>query len=70
MPVFLATKEMLRNKVRFVTIILIIAMITLLVIFLAALSDGLALSAKEYIENIEGWFKIRFTLLIYRQKSI
>ncbi|MEM7134323.1 MAG: ABC transporter permease [Chloroflexota bacterium] len=53
MPVYLATKEILRNKVRFITIILIVALITLLVIFLAALSDGLALSAKEYIEGID-----------------
>ncbi|MEM7331547.1 MAG: ABC transporter permease [Chloroflexota bacterium] len=53
MPLYLAWKEMLRNKARFTVIILIVALITLLVIFLAALGDGLALSAKEYIENID-----------------
>ncbi|MEM7029349.1 MAG: ABC transporter permease [Chloroflexota bacterium] len=53
MPFYLAAKEMLRNKIRFAVITLIVALITLLVIFLAALSDGLALTAKEYIENID-----------------
>ncbi|MEM7797942.1 MAG: ABC transporter permease [Chloroflexota bacterium] len=53
MPLYLAYKEMWRNKARFTAIILIVALTTLLVIFLAALSDGLALSAKQYIENID-----------------
>ena len=47
----LATKEMLRKKFRFITMSVIIGFITLLVLFLAAMSDGLALTSKEYIEN-------------------
>ena len=53
MPFYLATKEMLRNKFRFLAIIVIVALVTLLVIFLAALGDGLAEGAKEYIETID-----------------
>ncbi len=53
MPFYLATKEMLRNKVRYAVVILIVALITLLVLFTAALGDGLALTGKEYIENID-----------------
>ena len=47
----LATKEMLRKKFRFITMSVIIGFITLLVLFRAAMSDGLALTSKEYIEN-------------------
>jgi putative ABC transport system permease protein len=53
MPFYLATKEMLRNKVRYAVVILTVALITLLVLFTAALGDGLALTGKEYIENID-----------------
>ncbi len=53
MSFYLATKEMLRNKVRYAVVILIVALITLLVLFTAALGDGLALTGKEYIENID-----------------
>jgi putative ABC transport system permease protein len=53
MPFYLATKEMLRNKVRYAVVIVTVALITLLVLFTAALGDGLALTGKEYIENID-----------------
>lgn len=53
MPFYLATKEMLRNKARFLVVVLIVALITLLVLFTAALGDGLALTGKEYIENMD-----------------
>ena len=53
MPFYLAIKEMVRNRFRFITIVLIVALVTLLVIFLAAMGDGLAESAKEYIETID-----------------
>ncbi len=53
MPFYLATKEMLRKKIRFMTIVLIVTLVTLLVIFVAAMGDGLAQSAKEYIETID-----------------
>ena len=53
MPLYLATKEMLRNKARFLVVVLIVALITLLVLFTAAFGDGLALAGKQYIENID-----------------
>lgn len=53
MPFYLAVKEILRNKFRFTAVILIVALITLLVLFIAGLADGLALAGKQYIENIE-----------------
>ncbi len=53
MPFYLAVKEMFRNKLRFTVIVLIVALVTLLVIFLAAMGDGLAQSTKEYIETID-----------------
>ena len=53
LPFYFALKEMIRNKFRFSTIVLIVALVTLLVIFLAAMGDGLAESAKEYIETID-----------------
>jgi putative ABC transport system permease protein len=53
MPFYLAVKEILRNKFRFTAVILIVALITLLVLFIAGLADGLALAGKQYIENID-----------------
>jgi putative ABC transport system permease protein len=53
MPLYLATKEMLRNKARFLAVVLIVALITLLVLFTAAFGDGLALAGKQYLENID-----------------
>ncbi|EFO80892.1 permease domain protein [Oscillochloris trichoides DG-6] len=52
LPFYLALKEMLRNKRRFAVIFLIVAMITLLVLFTAALGDGLALGASEYFDRM------------------
>ncbi len=49
----LALTEMIRNKLRFVVIFLIIALITLLVLFTAALGDGLAQSTSEYLDNLD-----------------
>lgn len=52
MPIYLATKEILRNQFRFLAICLVIALITLLVLFISALGAGLANASKEYIEGI------------------
>jgi putative ABC transport system permease protein len=48
----LAVTEMVRNKLRFIVVFLIIALITLLVLFTAALGDGLAQSTSEYLDNV------------------
>ena len=52
--VFLAFKELWRNRGRFFLVSLVIALITLLVIFLAGLGEGLASANKEFISKLEG----------------
>jgi putative ABC transport system permease protein len=44
---------MLRNKFRFSAVIMIISLISLLVLLLVAMAEGLAVSSKQYIENID-----------------
>lgn len=53
LPFYLAWKEIIRNKLRFLSVALVIALITLLVLFVAALGEGLANAGKQYIESIE-----------------
>lgn len=60
MPFFLAIKEILNNKGRFILISLIVTLITVLVLFIAALAEGLAASNKEYIQELTG------ELLVYQ----
>ncbi len=52
MAIYLSFKEMWRNKGRFFLISLVIALITTLVLFIAALAEGLGLGNREYIENL------------------
>lgn len=52
MGFYLAIKEVWRNKGRFVLISLVIALITTLVLFIAALAEGLALSNREYLSKV------------------
>ncbi len=52
--VFLAFKELWRNRGRFFLVSLVIALITLLVIFLAGLGEGLASANKEFISKLDG----------------
>lgn len=54
MAVYLAFKEMWRNRGRFFLISLVIALITTLVLFIAALAEGLGLGNREYIEKLNG----------------
>lgn len=51
---FLAFKELWRNRGRFFLVSLVIALITLLVIFLAGLGEGLASANKEFLSKLEG----------------
>jgi putative ABC transport system permease protein len=60
---FLAVKEILRNRGRFLLFSLVIALITLLVLFIAALGEGLGTGNRQYIENING------DLIIFRENS-
>src|SRR5512138_1606098 len=54
MLVYLAIKEMWRNRGRFLLFSLVIALITVLVLFISALADGLGNGNKEYIEKLNG----------------
>lgn len=49
---YLSLKEVWRNKGRFLLFSLVIALITTLVLFIAALSEGLAAANKQYLEKI------------------
>lgn len=51
---YLAFKELWRNRGRFFLVSMVIALITLLVIFLAGLGEGLATANKEYLSNLGG----------------
>jgi putative ABC transport system permease protein len=53
MFIFLASREIWRNKGRFFLFSLVIALITVLVLFVSALAEGLALANKEYLDKLE-----------------
>jgi putative ABC transport system permease protein len=50
---FLALKEVWRNRGRFFLFSLVIALITVLVLFIAALAEGLANSNREYLSKLD-----------------
>lgn len=54
MAFYLAIKEVWRNKGRFSLIASVVALITVLVLFIAALAEGLASANREYIEKLNG----------------
>lgn len=60
---YLAVKEVLRNRARFFLVSLVIALITLLVLFIAALGEGLANGNREYIANLDA------DLVVFLEKS-
>lgn len=60
---YLAFKEIWRNKGRFFLVSLVIALITLLVLFIAALGEGLGTNNREYISNLDG------QLVVFLEKS-
>src|SRR5512138_8885 len=60
---YLALKEVIRNRGRFFLVSLVIALITLLVLFIAALGEGLANGNKEYISNLDA------QLIVFLEKS-
>lgn len=53
MAFYLAAKEVWRNKGRYFLFSLVIALIAVLVLFIAALSEGLASVNKEYLEKLD-----------------
>ncbi|MFN2138898.1 MAG: ABC transporter permease [Candidatus Promineifilaceae bacterium] len=60
---YLAWKEMWRNRGRFFLVSLVIALITLLVIFLAGLAEGLGAGNKEYLSKLGG------ELVVYQDRA-
>ena len=60
---YLAIKEIWRNRGRFLLVSLVIALITLLVLFIAALGEGLGNGNREYISKLNG------ELIVYQAKS-
>ncbi len=60
---YLAFKELWRNRGRFFLVSLVIALITLLVLFIAALGEGLANGNRQYISNLDA------QLVVFLDKS-
>jgi putative ABC transport system permease protein len=60
---YLAIKEVLRNRGRFLLVSLVIALITLLVLFIAALGEGLANGNRQYVANLDA------DLIVFLEKS-
>lgn len=60
---FLAVKEIWRNRGRFLLVSLVIALITLLVLFIAALGEGLGNGNREYVSKLEA------ELIVFQAKS-
>ena len=60
---YLAVKEIVRNKGRFFLVSLVIALITLLVLFIAALGEGLADGNRQYVANLDA------QLVVFLEKS-
>ena len=50
---YLALKEVFRYRGRFLLFSLVIALITLLVLFIAALGEGLANGNRQYLANLD-----------------
>jgi putative ABC transport system permease protein len=60
---YLAVKEVWRNRGRFLLVSLVIGLITLLVLFIAALGEGLGNGNREYISKLDA------DLVVYQAKS-
>ena len=60
---YLALKEVFRNKGRFLLVSLVIALITLLVLFIAALGEGLANGNRQYVASLDA------ELVVFLEKS-
>ena len=56
MGLYLAFKEVWRNKGRYILFSMVIALITVLVLFIAALAEGLGLANKEYLDKLDAEF--------------
>ena len=59
----LAIKEVIRNRGRFFLVALVIALITVLVLFIAALGEGLSDANRQYVANLDA------QLIVFLEKS-
>ena len=53
MAIYLSLKEIWRNETKYLLFSLVIALISLLVLFTAGLGEGLATNNKEYLEKLD-----------------
>ena len=60
---YLAIKEVIRNRGRFFLVALVIALITVLVLFIAALGEGLSDANRQYVANLDA------QLIVFLEKS-
>lgn len=60
---YLAIKEIWRNRGRFFLVSLVIALITLLVLFIAALGEGLGNGNREYLSKLDA------EIIVFQEKS-
>jgi putative ABC transport system permease protein len=63
LAVYLSFKEFWRNRARFFLVSLVIALITILVLFIAGLGEGLGTNNRQYLENLDA------QVLVFRDKS-
>jgi putative ABC transport system permease protein len=63
LSIYLALKEIWRNRGRFFLVALVIALITLLVLFIAALGEGLGMNNRQYVSNLDA------QLVVFLDKS-
>lgn len=63
LSIYLALKEIWRNRGRFFLVALVIALITLLVLFIAALGEGLGTNNRQYVSNLDA------QLIVFLDKS-
>ncbi len=63
MAFYLAFKELWRNKGRFLLVSLVIALITTLVLFIAALAEGLGAGNREYLSKLDA------QLIVFQENS-
>lgn len=60
---YLAVKEVIRNRGRFLLVAMVIGLITLLVLFIAALGEGLSNANRQYVGNLDA------QLIVFLEKS-
>lgn len=63
LAIYLALKEIWRNRARFLSVSMVTALITVLVLFIAALGEGLGNGNREYLAKLDA------QLLVYQEKS-